>query len=306
MFKHVIITGGSGFIGSHVVDAMLERAERVTVIDKQKPPRQVKRKEATYRILNIQDERISAVFQKAKPDLVIHLAAHIDDRHSVIDPVANAKDNVLGTLRVLEAARASGMPRVVFASTGILYGNQSSYPAKETDVPHPATPYAVSKLTGERYLHFYHVVHGLSYAALRFGNVYGPRQDSSKETGAIGVFTTNLLKGEPAFVNNDGSTTRDYVYVGDVVESILRAAGSDVVGVFNVGTGIETSTSQLFTDVSEAVGVNIAPQEREEVVDVIKRAALDSSLAHDKLGWAPETSLETGIEKTVAWYREFI
>lgn len=303
-FKTVIVTGGAGFIGSHLVDALVHRAERVVVIDKVKPPANRKNAMAKYKQLNILDTHLATVFEKEKPDVVFHLAAHIHDRESVKEPVYNAQENILGSLAVFEAARRHVSGRVVFASTGVVYGEQSHLPIAEDAIPQPVTPYAVSKLTAERYLHFYATVYGVSYAALRLSNVYGPRQDSSAESGAVGIFARALLRGKTPMVNNDGQTTRDYIYVDDVVDALIRAAASEVTGVFNVGTGLETSTRTVFETVRREIDVDTQPDVREEVQDVPKHVALDSSLARKTFAWTPRVSFEEGVEKTVAWFRE--
>jgi UDP-glucose 4-epimerase len=305
-YKTVIVTGGSGFIGSHLVDRLVEQAKRVVVIDKVRPPRALKNKKAVYKKIDVQDEDVINIFKKEQPDVVFHLAAHIFDRESMEDPVKNAQDNILGSLNVFEGMRLFGKGKIVFASTGVTYGMQTQLPVSESMVPLPATPYAVSKLTGERYLHFYNEVHGVPSVALRLGNVYGPRQDSSAESGAIGIFAAKLLQGRRPFINNDGETTRDYIYVDDVIDAMLKAAESDYVGILNIGTGIETTTQDLFELVREEVGAQSVPDRREEVMDVLKRVALKNAKAKEILGWEPSTSLQEGITKTVAWYREHL
>lgn len=304
-FKNVVVTGGAGFIGSHLVDALVKVSERVYVIDKNKPSVKKKNKKAVYKKIDIRDGDIESILKKEKPEIVFHLAAHIDDRESVHEPVMNAQHNLIGTLRLLEAVQKFGKSRVIFASTGgVIYGEQDELPVTEEAIAQPLTPYAVSKLTGERYLHFYHQVHGVPYTALRFGNVYGPGQDQSAECGAIAIFTARLLQGEQVFINNDGETTRDYVYIDDVVDALMKAAELNQVGIYNIGTGVETSTLQLFDLVRDAIGIQAAPDFREEVEDVIKRSALDSSKAKRDLNWEPSVTIVDGIEETVNWYRE--
>lgn len=303
-WNHVIVTGGAGFIGSHIVDQLVDRAKKVTVIDIEKP--QWKNAAAKYRQIDIRDEKLEAIFEKAKPDLVFHLAAHIHERESVRDPALSASHNIHGMLNVLEASRKYLKGRFVFASTNAVYGHQDAFPISEQAIPRPLTPYGISKLTGERYLNFYHSVHGLSYAALRLGNVYGPRQDNSTESGAIGIFGTKLMRGEQVYINNDGLTTRDYVFVDDVVRAFFNAAESDYVGVLNIGTSRETSTNSLFKIIADVVGAQASPEYREEVEDIVKRLGLDVTAAASQLGWKPEVSIEEGVEKTIEWYRENI
>lgn len=297
-----IVTGGAGFIGSHLVDRLVAEGVRVTVIDKADAPADRKNAQAEYVRINIQDAGVRDVFASARPDVVYHLAAHIDDRESLQKPVENAEDNIIGSLNVFEAARLVNVKKIVFASTGVVYGNVAQIPTSERVVPKPLTPYAVSKLTGERYLHFYWLLYKLPYAALRLSNVYGPRQDASRECGVIAIATSRLLAGEDVVRNNDGMTTRDYVYVDDVVAA-LRTASGEAVGVYNVSTGVETSTNDILAKIAAALGATPHVVERTDVEDMVKRVALDNAKARHELGWAPAVALDDGIARTVAWYR---
>lgn len=304
-FKNVIVTGGAGFIGSHLVDALVPVSARVIVIDNKKPRKSWKNPDARYKLQDVKSGELDSVFKRLKPDVVFHLAAHIHDRESVHEPVMNAKENIIGSLNVFEAARMYAK-KVVFASTGVIYGIQENLPIPIDAEPRPLTPYAISKLTSERYLKFYNSVYELPYVALRMGNVYGPRQDASAESGAIGIFASRFLRGEQVFINNDGLTTRDYVYVDDVVRAFLKAATGKFEGVVNVATGIETSTKQIYDLVSESVGVQTDADIHEETNDILKHVALDISETVKRIKWKPTTTLEEGIEKTVEWYRENI
>ncbi len=300
----ILITGGSGFIGSHLVDALVERGDEVTVVDIVPAHPVWGNEKATYVQRDIRDTHLADMFMDVRPEYVIHLAAHIDDRASVREPVENAEHNILGTINVLDAARISGAKRVLFASTGVVYGNQDILPITEDAVPKPLTPYAVSKLTGERYLRYFTLQLGLSTCTLRLANVYGPRQDGSKECGAIAIFTKKLLAKESPFINGTGKTTRDYVYVADVVDAFLRALASSNETVMNIGTGIETSTEEIFAHVAQAVGASQKPLYRPEVTDLVSRVSLSYAKAQDVLGWKPVKQLGEGIEETVKWYRE--
>ncbi len=298
-----LVTGGSGFIGSHLVDALIARGDAVTVVDLVMPPDDVKNQEATYIVGDIRSANMTEMFLGVLPEVVFHLAAHIDDRASVLDPVMNAEHNILGTLHVLEASRKAGVRRFVFASTGIAYGRADVLPTPESTVSKPLTPYAVSKLTAERYLKCYESVHSLSWMALRFANVYGPRQDGSKECGAIAIFTKRILAGEPVAINNDGKTTRDYVFVGDVVNALLAASESVECEVVNVGTAQQTSTIELLEMVEASVGAASEHILRPEVADEVKQCALAIDKARKLLNWAPNMKLKEGIDTTVAWYK---
>lgn len=300
----ILITGGSGFIGSHLVDALIARGDTITVIDIAPPHAAWGNAQATYLQYDIRDPRLPDIFIEVRPDYVIHLAAHIDDRASVREPVENAEHNIIGTINVLDAARISGVKRVLFASTGVVYGDQQKLPISEETVPSPLTPYAVSKLTGERYAQYFSRQLGLSVCALRLANVYGPRQDGSKECGAIAIFTKNLLAGEVPLLYGDGTTTRDYVHVADVVRAFLCTLASAEQTVMNIGTGVETSTEQLLVAVTKAVGVPYQATARPEVTDRVPHIALACEKAERILGWKAEKMLAEGIKETITWYKE--
>lgn len=292
-------------MGTHLVNALVSLADRVIVIDKQKPKKAQKNQLAVYKQLDITTGDLEEIFAKEKPQLVFHLAAHIDDRESVRHPVMDAEQNLLGSLKVFEAAKKFRPNKIIFASTGgLIYGEQNIIPVSEEAVPRPLTPYTVSKLTVERYLYFYEKIFGIPFVAIRFSNSYGPWQDGSAECGAIAIFTERLLKGQEVHINNDGTTTRDYIYIDDVVDAFLRAAEPGASGVYNIGTGIETSTLNLFEKIKEAVGSQAAPIFDEEINDLVKRSALDCTKAKKELGWRPKVAFDSGIEKTVAWYHE--
>ncbi|MEK9155159.1 MAG: NAD-dependent epimerase/dehydratase family protein [Patescibacteria group bacterium] len=302
-YQKALVTGGSGFIGSHLVDALVARGVVVTVVDLVEPTDDRRNDQVTYKVFDIRDKGLTQTVFSVMPDVIFHLAAHVDDRASVLDPVMNAEHNIMGTLNVLEASRKAGVKRFVFASTGIAYGRADVIPTPESTVSKPLTPYAVSKLSGERYLKCYETVHGLSWMALRFANVYGPRQDGSKECGAIAIFTSRLLAGQSVNINNDGKTTRDYVHVSDIVNGCLAAADSTACEVVNLGTAQQTTTLDLLTYVESAIGKSAERIEKPGVVDVVKHCALSVDKARSLLQWAPLTPLKLGVEQTVAWYK---
>jgi len=301
-YQSAIVTGGSGFIGSHLVDALVERGVLVTVVDLVLPADDVRNAKATYKVADIRSTSMTELFLGVMPDVVFHLAAHIDDRASVLDPVLNAEHNIIGTLHVLEASRKSGVKRFVFAGTGVSYGRADVIPTPESTVSKPLTPYAVSKFTCERYLKCYEAIHGLSWMSLRFANVYGPRQDGSKECGAIAIFTKRILNGEAIAINNDGKTTRDYVYVQDVVRACLAAADSTANEVVNIGTAQQTSTIELLEMVESAMRKSVEHLLRPQIQDEVKQCALAIDKARNLLDWAPTMQLKSGVAETVAWY----
>ena len=305
-YKNIIVTGGAGFIGSHLVDELVALAKKVIVIDKVKPEKSRKNSKAKYLKMNIQDSDILDVFKKYEPDAVFHLAAHLHDRESVEMPISNAMDNVIGLLNICEANRKTSKAKVVFMSSCAVYGMHEELPITEEFTPKPLTPYGISKLVGENYLRFYNKTYGILYTAFRAGNIYGPRQDSSAESGVIGIFSSRLLRGKQVMINNDGKTTRDYVYVDDVVDALLKAADSEFVGFLNLGTGVQTSAQEVFEKVKTAVGVGVSPERNELQQDALKHIALDVSDASELLSWEPRVTIEDGIKKTVNWYRENI
>jgi UDP-glucose 4-epimerase len=286
-----VVTGGAGFIGSHVADALLARGDDVTVVDDlSSGKRERVDQAATFVEHDIRNPL------ELDAEVVFHLAAQADVRVSVERPDHDAAVNVIGTINVLEAARASGA-KVVFTSTGgAIYGDVER-PATEDDPRLPLAPYGTSKLTGEEYLATWNRLYGAGHVTLRFGNVYGPRQDPHGEAGVVAIFLGRLRDGQPCRIFGDGRQTRDYVYVGDAVRATLAAAGHEG-GVFNVGTGAETSVVELFEACRAAAGVDAQPEFAEARSGELQRSVLDVSLAAAELGWRPETSLDDGIRTT--------
>ena len=307
--KRVLVTGGAGFIGSHVADAYLQRGDQVTVLDSLVHGRREHVPEgAEFVHLDIRDPKAAALIRERRFDTINHHAAQMDVRVSVEDPRFDASVNVDGLLNLLEAAREAEVGRVLFVSSGgVVYGEPEQRPTPERAPKLPESPYGVTKLAGEQYLYYYHRVHGTEYAALRYSNVYGPRQDPHGEAGVVAIFSTRLIAGEPLTIFGDGEQTRDYVYVGDVVEANLllsdaelpRADGLDDRG-FNVGTGQETSVNELadaLMDVSDSrVEVQHAPARPGE----LRHSSLDAGRLRS-LGWIPRTELREGLAATYRW-----
>ena len=295
-----IVTGGAGFIGSHAVDALVARGDEVHVLDDlSKGRRDRVAAEAELHVADIREP--DAVFDRARPELVFHLAAQADVRLSVERPSFDADVNVLGTVRILEAARRHGA-RVVFASTGGAIYGECDGPAPETAERRPLSPYGTSKLAGEEYLAAWNRLHGAGHVALRFGNVYGPRQDPHGEAGVVAIFLKLVAAGGTPRIFGDGGQTRDYVFVADVVRAALAAVGRGG-GVFNVATGVETSVTELVAGMRTAVGRAFEVEHGEERLGDLQRSVLDPSLAARELGWRPETSLEDGLRATWDFFR---
>ena len=292
-----IVTGGAGFIGSHVVDALLRRGDEVVVVDNfASGKRENVAAAARLAEVDIRDDAVEAVFDDARPDVCFHLAAQADVRVSVEQPAEDASVNVLGTVRVLEAARRNGA-QVVFSSTGGAIYGECERPAVEGDPTLPVSPYGAAKLAAEEYLAAYNRLYWTSHVALRFGNVYGPRQDPHGEAGVVAIFLGRLATGEPCRIFGDGRQTRDYVYVGDVVGATIAAAGH-AGGVFNVGTGIETSVLDLFERCRAVAGGGADAELAPARLGELRRSCLDPSLAGLELDWRVKTSLDDGLRAT--------
>ena len=305
-----VVTGGAGFIGSNLVDALLERDCGVTVIDnlstgKRSNLRRALDRGITLHEVDVRDaDAVHEVIAAARPELVFHLAAQIDVRYSVERPTADAQTNVLGTIAVLEASRSSGARRVINTSTGGgLYGDAERLPTPEDYPIRPLAPYGQSKYAAEGYCELYSRLHGLSTVSLRYGNVYGPRQDVHGEAGVVAIFCGHLIEGNTPTVFGDGRQTRDWVEVGDVVRANLRAADSAVTGPVNIGWGRETSLLELLSaldDVGDEFGPLPEPEFAPERPGEVRRSCLDVSRAKRELGWEARVQLRDGLRTMLA------
>jgi UDP-glucose 4-epimerase len=301
-----LVTGGAGFIGSHVVDALVARGDAVTVVDDLSSGKEgnLAGALAAGAVLHRADIRdaagLHAIAAEAAPEAIFHLAAQIDVRVSLQDPAHDARTNVEGTINVLEAARAAGTRRVVFSSTGgAIYGETDVLPTPETERALPMAAYGQSKLAAEGYLGLFERLYGLSSMALRFGNVYGPRQDPHGEAGVVAIFCGRLREGRSATIYGDGAQTRDYIYVGDLVGAILAAGDGDATGVVNVGTREETSVLDLVRLLGEIHGPDApAPEFAPARAGEVERSCLDPARAAEVLGWTPRTPIADGLRLT--------
>jgi UDP-glucose 4-epimerase len=302
----IVVTGGAGFIASHIVDAYLERGHEVHIFDDfstgQRANVNIK---ATLHQVDIAENEAARLVEQIKPDVLSHHAAQMDVRHSVADPTFDARVNILGFINLLEASKNSGVKRVIFASSGgAVYGEQEVFPAAESHPTQPASPYGVSKRSGELYLSYYHQAFGLPYIALRYANVYGPRQSAMGEAGVVAIFLSLLLAGKTPVINGDGRQTRDYVYVGDVVAANMAALQSSFVGPINIGTGVETDVVTIFQHLRDAVGSSIEARHGLPKVGEQRRSCLETSRAAQVLGWRHQMTLKEGLRQTAAGYRQ--
>jgi UDP-glucose 4-epimerase len=302
---NVLVTGGAGFIGSHVVDRLVTAGHAVAIVDNLSAGRDLVHPAARFHRTDVRSPRLATALAESRPDAVVHLAAQMDVRRSVADPVLDASINILGTLNLLVCCQRAGVGRVVFASSGgAIYGDCDTIPTPETQPERPASPYGVAKLAAERYLAAWAGVSGATAIALRYANVYGPRQDPRGEAGVVAIFSHRLLAGESCTVNGDGEQTRDYVHVDDVAEAtILATQVAGVSGSINIGSGVETSVNELYRRLAAAAGVAAAARHGPAKPGEQRRSALDASRAKRLLGWTPMTSLDHGLASTLEFFR---
>jgi UDP-glucose 4-epimerase len=309
--RRALVTGGAGFIGSHVADLFIAEGYDVEIIDDLSSGHRRNAPEGTpFHEVSVTSPETAQIIAEGTFDVIVHLAAQIDVRKSVADPLFDATTNILGTINILEAVRQSGhKTRVAFTSTGgAIYGDFNTPPNVETFPKDPESPYAISKLASEYYLAYYGRLHGVEHVAMRFGNVYGPRQDPHGEAGVVAIFCTRILEGKPLTIFGDGLQTRDYVYVGDVARAVFLGATREIPSTgrvdaraFNVGTGLGTSVVDLARLLQEAAGTDaeivFAPRRPGEQ----QESFLDASKARDVLGWEPKVSLSEGLKETFLW-----
>jgi UDP-glucose 4-epimerase len=304
----ILVTGGAGFIGSHLTDAYLKAGHEVGVVDDLSTgSRENLDPRARFWQVDIRGADLQRVLATFRPEVINHHAAQMSVSASVRDPRNDADINILGTLNLLEGAVRHKVRRVIFASTGgAMYGDRDALPTPETVFPQPVSPYGVAKLAVERYLHAYQSMSGLQAIALRYSNVYGPRQNPHGEAGVVAIFAQGILEGRELIINGDGEQTRDYIFVGDVVHANLLATGASLgeeIAILNIGTGIEASVNDLaamFRQISSrAVGWRHGPPRPGEQ----RRSALDSALARSRMGWESTTDLRSGLAHTFQWFQ---
>ena len=303
---NILVTGGAGFIASHIADRYIKMGHKVVILDNlvsgnlDNVP-----EDATFIEGDISDKQlVPKILMDHQIVVINHHAAQMDVRKSVEDPAFDATVNILGTLNLLESARKAGVRKIVFASTGgAIYGKQDTFPADESHATNPVSPYGISKLASEKYIHYYHVQFGLSYFILRYANVYGPRQNPHGEAGVVAIFCGKIIKGEQVTINGDGLQSRDYVYVDDVVEANAKALEHEGNMLCNIGTGVETDVVQLFEHLAAAAGSTIEPYHGPEKQGEQRRSVISASLASNEIGWTPSIDIATGLKQT---YESFL
>lgn len=307
----MLVTGGAGFIGSHVCDRLLAEGHRVIAVDDLSTGHIANLMEArgygkafTFFNMDVRAEGLLPLFERYRPEVVVHLAAQAGVRPSLADPVHDASVNVMGFLNVMECAVRTGVRKVVYtASGGTMYGEPKKLPVRETSSGRPLSPYGISKRVAIDYLGYYERYRGIEWTALALGNVYGPRQDPSGEAGVVSIFATKMLRGEAPTIFGDGNQTRDYVFIDDTVHAIALAVERGSGRIVNVGTGIETSVNRLYEMLAELTGFAGQPAHGPLPLGELRRIALDPSLAAEVLGWKPWTHLEDGLGETVAYLK---
>jgi UDP-glucose 4-epimerase len=302
----ILVTGGAGFIASHVSDSFLALGHEVAIVDNfASGKRENLPTGAAFYEVDIRDERLHDVFRQEKPEVVVHHAAHIEVARSVHEPAYDASINILGSLNLLECCREYGVRKILYAGTGgALVGEPIYIPVDEAHPIDPLAPYGVSKHTVEHYLFTYKANHGIEYTVLRYPNVYGPRQDPHGEAGVVAIFSLQMLAGQQPTIFGDGTKTRDYCYVGDIAEANVLALNSPVSGVYNLGRGIEVSDLEVFEAVRTAVGSEIAPRFAPVRPGEVEHIALDASKAERELGWTWKVDFVDGVARAVDFYRD--
>jgi UDP-glucose 4-epimerase len=305
---NILITGGAGFIGSHITDTYIAEGHNVIIVDNLSGGvlENINQKARFYQ-LDIRSEKLEDVFQKEKIDIVNHLAAQMDVRRSVADPKFDASVNVLGGLNLFESARKHRVKKIIFSSTGgAIYGEQDYFPADEEHPMRPLSPYGITKLCTEKYLFFYKAVYGIDHVILRYANVYGPRQNPHGEAGVVAIFCNKMLKGEKPFINGDGKQTRDYTFVSDVVKANLLALKHDGSAIYNVGTSIESDVNKLFYELRNHLNPSCPEQHAPAKAGEQQRSVISFKKIEQELGWHPTVQVDEGLRLTAEYFKKKI
>ena len=302
----ILVTGGAGFIGSHIADSFIEQGHEVVILDNLSMGRMENiNPEAKFYLLDIGAKEVEKVFQQEKFDAVCHQAAQMDVRKSVEDPLFDAQVNVIGGLNILENCVKYNVNKFLFASTGgAVYGEQEKFPCDESHPLRPVSPYGITKLTMEKYLFYYSIQFELKYVILRYSNVYGPRQNPKGEAGVVAIFSNKLINGEQPVINGDGKQTRDYIYVGDVVRANMKALSYNKNDIFNIGTGIETDVNKIFHMLTKYIDGSVKEKHGPPKPGEQQRSVISYKKASELLSWQPQVDLVKGLYKTVEFFRK--
>lgn len=301
----ILVTGGAGFIGSHITDALVKKGYTVHILDNLSSGKKENvNRQAVFHEMDIRDVNVAALWEAERFDVMVHQAAQMDVRRSVADPAFDADINTMGFINLMESGRKNGLRKVLFASSGgAIYGDPEYTPQDEKHPLQPASPYGITKLISEHYLRFYASVYGIRFVALRYANVYGPRQNPHGEAGVIAIFAEKMLQNQECFINGEGTQTRDYVYVHDVVSANLFALEHAENAIFNVGTGIETDVITLFRLIKQFTGSAIKEQHVPAKAGEQMRSVVDTSALRLATGWNARYDLKIGLQETVGWFK---
>lgn len=301
----ILVTGGAGFIGSHLVDHLIKEGCKVIIVDNLSTGRKENlNPKAKFYKIDICSPKISQIFKKEKPEVVFHFAAHIEARGSIKNPISDAKTNILGSLNILENCRKFKIREIIFASSGgEIYGAAKKIPTPENYPPHPLSPYGVSKLAVEEYLEVYYQLFGLIWKALRYGNVYGPRQNPYGEAGVIAIFTNKMLKNEQVFIHGNGRQTKDYIFIEDAIEATILSLKKGFIGPLNIATGKETSVLEIFNQIKKMTESSVRKKHVPLPAIAFPRGCLNVKGAKKTLGWQIKYSFDEGLKKTVDWFK---
>ncbi len=302
----ICVTGGAGFIGSHIVDRLIEKGYDVTVIDNLSTGRiENINKKAKFIELDINQEGLHNIFEQEKFEIVYHQAAQMNVRFSVDNPKEDAITNIIGSINLYEACKNSGVKKIIFASSGgTIYGEQVQFPADEEHPTNPCSPYGIAKLANEKYLFYYNNSYGIKTVSLRYGNVYGPRQNPKGEAGVVAIFIGKMLAGEQPVINGDGLITRDYIYIDDVVEANMKALDEKIDGIYNVGTGIETNVNTIFHKLKNLTGANCEEYHGPAKIGEQRRSVISYNKLKNECGWKPKVTFDEGLIRTVEYFKQ--
>jgi UDP-glucose 4-epimerase len=303
---NILVTGGAGFIGSHIVDQLIAQGHQVIIIDNLVTGQQdlINPAAIFYQEDITNAQKVEEIIQKHQIQIICHQAAQLDVRKSVQDPQYDANVNIIGTINLFEAARKHGVTKVVFASSGgAIYGDTDILPTPETHPTDPISPYGVAKLVMEKYAHYYKTIYNIDYTALRYSNVYGPRQNTQGEAGVIALFISKMLQNQQCYINGDGNNTRDFVYVQDVVESNIQAILGNLSGSYNISNSTQTNINQIFDILHQLTNTTITRQNREAKLGEQQHSCLSYDKIHQAINWQPQTNLQQGLLQTVEYFR---